>query len=150
MRTPLARRLRNAFLALPVLLAGLHFAGGHAVAGTLYAAAGQGGVSGSLYALNSATGAATAVGVLDDAFGNHYSLAGLAFQPGSSVLYGIVPKRRPFRQPTSGNMGKLSEYAVHDQLGDGSDHSGGCVYRDSRRRSAGGERRRRDPFDAGQ
>jgi hypothetical protein len=43
---------------------------------------------GSLYTVNTSTAAATLVGPLVDATNNPYAITGLAFQPGTGVLYG--------------------------------------------------------------
>jgi hypothetical protein len=55
---------------------------------TLYASSAAGG-PGALYIINPANGALVVnVGPLNDAFGVNYPITGLAFNPGSGVLYG--------------------------------------------------------------
>ncbi len=53
-------------------------------AGVLYGATGSGGVNGELYILNQTTGGIIQdIGALVDSDGKHYSITGLAFQPGT-------------------------------------------------------------------
>jgi hypothetical protein len=58
---------------------------------------------GSLYTVDPATGAATLIGPLLDSSGNQYALTGLAFQPGTGVLYGSTS----FDSNNSTNSGHL-------------------------------------------
>ncbi len=65
--------------------------GPHAAAETLFAAGGTSGVNGHLLTLDPATGLLLSdIGPLVDNAGNPYGLSGLAFQPGSGVLFGAT------------------------------------------------------------
>jgi hypothetical protein len=69
---------------------------GAARAEILYAATGSGGINGELVTLNIGTGAvATDIGPLVDSAGHHYGLTGLAFQPGTGVLFGSTTSLSP-------------------------------------------------------
>jgi hypothetical protein len=64
-------------------------------ADVFYAASGSNGVAGNLYTLDPTTGIATLVGPLVDSSGAAYGLTGLAFQPGTNVLYGSTANASP-------------------------------------------------------
>ncbi len=65
-------------------------------AGVLYGATGSGGVNGELYILDQTTGGVIQdIGALVDSDGKHYSITGLAFQPGTGVLYGVTAANSP-------------------------------------------------------
>lgn len=58
---------------------------------TLYVATGTSGTTGMLYTINPATGAVIkAIGLLNDAAGNNYPMAGLAYNPFTKILYGAT------------------------------------------------------------
>jgi hypothetical protein len=61
---------------------------GSASAQTLYVATGSNGVPGQLFTVNTATAAATLVGPILEGV-NPISITGLAFQPGTGVLYAV-------------------------------------------------------------
>jgi hypothetical protein len=85
---------RSAAVLLGVMALALAAPAAHA--DVLYAATGSGGVNGELVTLNPETGAvATDVGPLVDAAGNRYGLSGLAFQPGTAILYGATATKSP-------------------------------------------------------
>jgi len=73
----------RALLALVFAVAGLAMQGAHGQ--VLYAADGQGGVPGNLYVINQATGAIVqTIGPIG------FAVTGLAFHPGTGVLYGTT------------------------------------------------------------
>jgi len=55
--------------------------------------------AGNLYTINTGTGAATLVGPLVDGSGNHYGMTGIAFQPGTGVLFGSTSRLSPTSRP---------------------------------------------------
>lgn len=58
---------------------------------TLYVATGTSGTTGMLYTINPATGAVIkTIGLLNDAAGNNYPMAGLAYDPFTKILYGAT------------------------------------------------------------
>ncbi len=65
-------------------------------ADTLFGATGSRGVAGHLLILDQATGVVlTDIGALQDAAGNSYGLTGLAFQPGTGILFGSTSNASP-------------------------------------------------------
>jgi hypothetical protein len=89
------RWFRSLVVTALIALAGLLPPLGQARADTFYAAGGSNGVAGSLFTLNPATGAATLVAPLLDAGAGAYGLTGLAFDPGTGVLYGSTTNGSP-------------------------------------------------------
>jgi len=62
----------------------------------LYVATGTFGVQGILFTIDPATGALlTTVGVLHDAAGNNYGMAGMKYDPFSGILYGVTADSSP-------------------------------------------------------
>src|SRR6202011_484153 len=51
--------------------------------------------TGSLYLVNPTTAATTLIGPLVDTLGNGYGMTGMAFQPGTNVLYGATSANSP-------------------------------------------------------
>ncbi len=93
MHTP--RRLGATALNLAAL-ALLFVGSGQTRADVLYGATGSNGGNGELVILNPATGAvATDIGPLVDGSNNPYGITGLAFQPGTGVLYGATANGSP-------------------------------------------------------
>ncbi len=86
----LSRRwFANRLLALFTLTLLLGVGTGRAFADQYYLATGSNGIDGSLYLIDPTTGAPTqTIGPLVDGLGHAYGLTGLAFQPGTNVLYG--------------------------------------------------------------
>lgn len=66
-----------------------------ACASGLFGATGSGGVNGNLYCIDPTTGVGTLVGPLLDASANPYGITGLAFQPGTGVLFGSTTTQSP-------------------------------------------------------
>ena len=66
-----------------------------ACASGLFGATGSGGVNGNLYCIDPTTGVGTVIGPLLDASANPYGLTGLAFQPGTGVLFGSTTVKSP-------------------------------------------------------
>src|ERR1700712_5372126 len=82
----LTPRVIAAFAATAILLSFGSLSA--SAASVLYGATNTDG-AGSLYTLDPATGAViSTIGALVDSGGNRYTLTGLAFQPGTGVLYG--------------------------------------------------------------
>jgi hypothetical protein len=95
----IAMRTQRAFggtvlgLALATLLLEGH---NQARADVLYGATTPRNGQGSLYILNPATGGiVTTIGPLVDTTGDHFTITGLAFQPGTGVLYGATANGSP-------------------------------------------------------
>lgn len=86
------RAVRIAVAVLTLLLTGVLWV----EAGPLYGATGSKGVSGELVILNPATGGMlTDIGPLVDGSSNPYGITGLAFQPGTGVLFGSTANLSP-------------------------------------------------------
>src|SRR5215472_10494647 len=78
------RMLRIAVVVVTLLVAGVCLA----EADVLFGATGSRGVRGELVLLNTTNGAPLVIGRLIDGFGRPYGITGLAFQPGTNVLFG--------------------------------------------------------------
>ena len=77
-------------LALSLFLASALAAGAAAKKATLYVAKGSYGSTGILYTIDPTTGdVLTMIGLLNDADGNNYPMAGLKYDPTTGTLYGI-------------------------------------------------------------
>jgi hypothetical protein len=121
MRPSRSFRIAGRVLAVAVLLCGVV---GPAKADILYAATGSGGVNGELFILNPATGAVIQdVGPLVDAAGHHYGLTGLAFQPGTNVLFGSTGNQSPTApahlvivNPSTGRVTDVGAYNAGPQI----------------------------------
>jgi hypothetical protein len=121
-----ARWLRQIWVTglatLALLLGGLQ----QAKADILYGATGSNGVNGELYILNPATGGIVQdVGPLVDAAGNHYGLTGLAFQPGTGILYGSTSSLSPTGgghlvsvNPATGRVTDIGSFGVGVTMSD--------------------------------
>ena len=90
------RRWAHRLFSLLALILLLGIGAGWASADQFYLATGSNGIAGSLYLIDPATGAPVqTIGPLVDGLGRAYGLTGLAFQPGSNVLYGSTTHLSP-------------------------------------------------------
>lgn len=129
------RTVSHKFLAVGVAFAAI----GGAYGQTLYAASGSNGVGGSLYTLDPTNGQiVTTVGLLRDAAGAAYGLTGLAFQPGTGVLYGATSNQSPTNphslvivNPTTAVVTFVGSFAISGAISDLSFVSGGTLYGES-------------------
>jgi hypothetical protein len=64
-----------------------------ACASELFGATGSNGVDGNLYCIDPTTGSGTLIGALVDSSAQPYGMTGLAFQPGTGVLFGSTTAR---------------------------------------------------------
>ena len=91
----LSYRLRRFIPALALTLL-LGIGAELASADQFYLATGANGIAGSLYLINPATGAVVrTIGPLIDTAGRAYGMTGMAFQPGTNVLYGSTANLSP-------------------------------------------------------
>ena len=97
-----------------------------AVADTLYGATGSNGVGGELFILDPTTGGAIQdVGALIDSDSNAYGLTGLAFQPGTGMLFGTTSNASPTAaghlvmiDPTTALVTDIGSYLVTSTMAD--------------------------------